>query len=156
MSDLKENPFDFTIFKNWVGLLGNILSIIFFFSPISLIIKVHKGYLSPNNTPYLIMMMNIMNCVLWLSFGILHDEFFLLFCNAVGYSLNSIYLGLFFIYWFKKKIWLIVFLIILSLGISLSCLFFLTYVFKALYVAKYSAMIFNVLIYIAPGQKIVI
>lgn len=155
MSDLKENPFDFTIFKNWVGLLGNIIAIIFFISPITLMRKLFNNEISAYKIPYLILMMNVMNCVLWLSFGILNNDFFIIFGNAIGYVLNSIYLGIFFYFMFNKKILYMTFFNIVSLGITLSCLILLAFVLKLTELAKNSAMIFNILMYGAPGQKIV-
>jgi len=152
---IKPNPFDLTIFKNWVGLIGNIFAIIFFVAPISLMMKLKKKEQDPKNTPYLIMMMNIMNCVLWLSFGYLIDDYFIIFGNAIGLFLNLIYLGLYFYFRFESKANLYVFLNIISIAVALSLFLFLSCVLKNEDLAKYSAMVFNILMYASPGQKIV-
>jgi len=150
------DPFDFTFFINWLGLFGNIFAIIFFIAPINLIIKLHNKELHPEKTPYLIMTMNIMNCFLWLSFGYLIDDFFIMLGNGIGYPLNLLYLSCFFYYYMNRKLLKSLLLIIPAILISGGLFLLLIFVIKDLDISKYSAMFFNILMFGAPGQKIVI
>jgi hypothetical protein len=156
MTDIKPNPFDLSIFKNCVGLVGNVFAIIFFIAPIDLMMKLKNKEQDPKNTPYLIMTMNVMNCVLWLSFGYLINDYFIMFGNSIGLLLNLIYLCLYFYFRFEKSVNLYVFLSFISNAVAISLFIFLAFVLRVEEVAKYSAMIFNILMYGAPGQKIVI
>lgn len=150
-----DNPFDFTHFINLLGLFGNIFAIILFISPFFLMIKLHKRELHPEQFPYLIMMMNMMNCFLWLSYGILIDDFFIKLANGIGYPINLIYLCLFFFYRADRSIGRSLFLILPSIIISAGLFFLLAFVIQNTNLSKFSAMIFNIFMYAAPGQNIV-
>jgi len=150
-----DDPFDFSKFINMLGLFGNIFAIIFFIAPISLMIKLHKKEVDPIKIPYLIMLMNVFNCFLWLSYGVLINDFFLKLANGIGYPVNLIYLCLFFYYkedsnYFKSLIF-----IFPSIIISGGLFVLLAYVIEDKNISRYSAMIFNILMYSAPGQNIV-
>lgn len=150
-----NDPFDFTKFINWLGLMGNIFAIIFFIAPISLMVKLHKKEQDPAKIPYLIMIMNVMNCFLWFSYGILIEDFFIMLANGIGYPTNLIYLCLFFFYKadrnFLKSLGFILPSIILSGALFAALAFWI----KIQDVSKYSAMVFNIFMYGAPGQNIV-
>jgi len=152
---LSDDPFDFTQFINILGLLGNIFAIIFFVIPITLIIKLHKKEINPNNVPYLMMIMNVLNCLLWFSYGILKNDFFLKLANGIGYPINLIYLCLYFFYKAERQTIKSLFLILPTIIFSAGLLFLLAYVIENQDLSKFSAMVFNILMYGAPGQKIV-
>lgn len=151
-----DNPFDFTQFINLLGLFGNIFAIILFISPFLLIIKLHKREIDPQQFPYLIMMMNVMNCFLWLSYGILIEDFFIKLANGIGYPINMIYLCLFFFYRSDRSFGRSLFFILPSIIISAGLFYLLAYVIQNTDLTKFSAMIFNIFMYAAPGQNIVI
>ena len=151
-----NNPLDFSIFKNFVGLFGNIFGLTFYIAPIILMVKLHKKQLDPLKTPYLIMIMNVMNCLLWASYGFLIDDFFLILANGIGCPINLLYLCMYFFYRSEKKILKSFILIFPTLIFVLGLFYFLTFTLKNEEVSNYSAMIFNILMYGAPGQNIVL
>jgi hypothetical protein len=152
-----NNPFDFSEFKNILGLIGNILAISFFASPISEMRKLHKKEQNPNDTPYLIFVMSILNCAIWISYGILKtdDKFFLLLANGIGYPLNLIYLCLYFYYRNDRECAKSSLYIFPSILISLGIIALFTWGINVIVVSQYTAMTFNVLMFAAPGQNIV-
>lgn len=147
---------DTVAFKSYVGILGNIFAMLLFIAPITLMIKLHKRQVDPLNVPYLIMLMNIMNCVLWLSYGIITSDIFLGVCNGVGFGFNIVYLCLYFIYRFRKDLKNALIYDALAVISTTFILVLYAWVFKSQGVAQYSAMIFNIFMYAAPGQKLVI
>ena len=152
-----NNPFDFTQFKNLLGLFGNIFAIFFFISPIADMKKLHKKEKDPKDVAYLIMIMSIMNCVLWLSYGILKtdDKFFICLANGIGFPVNVIYLCLFFLYYNDRSCGKALIYIIPTLLVSGGILGVLAFVVKISEVCQYSAMVFNIFMYGSPGQNIV-
>jgi len=158
MSDVDKQDLvaDTIAFKSYVGIIGNIFAIQLFISPITLMIKLYKNQEDPLKVPYLIIMMNIMNCVLWFSFGIITSDIFLGVCNGVGFSSNLIYLCLFFIYKFSKDLKNALIYSALAVISVLFILVLYSFVFKSQGVAEYSAMFFNIFLYAAYGPKIVI
>lgn len=152
-----NDPFDFTQFKNLLGLAGNILAITFFIAPISLMRKLHKREQDPKDIPYFIMLMSIMNCVLWVSYGILKtaDKFFILLANGIGFPINLFYLCLYFFYKADRDCGKSLMYILPSIICSCGILALFTWGIKIIEVAQYSAMIFNIFMYGSPGQNIV-
>ena len=154
---LENDPFDFTKFKNIFGLCGNIVVIFFFVSPISFIKKLHKREQDPKDVAYLIMVFTIMNCLLWLSYGVIktNDRFFLILGNAIGFPLNLIYLCLFFFYKSERKFSKASLYIFPSIIISVGIFIIFYYLIKIKELSQFTAMFFNILMYAAPGQNLV-
>jgi len=154
---LKDDAFDFTLFKNWLGLAGNILAIFFFIAPVSLMKKLHKKEQDPKDIPYFIMLMSIMNCVLWVSYGILKtdDKFFILLANGIGFPINLFYLCLYLFYRSDRDCGKSLTLILPSIIVSCGILAIFTYAINIIEVSQYSAMVFNIFMYGSPGQNIV-
>ena len=155
MSENKNDSLDFSNARNIMGLLGTIFAILFFIAPISLMIKLHKKQIDPLKTPYFIMMMNNLNCVLWLSYGLLISDFFIILANGIGISVNVIYFCLYFFYRLEKKIMKTLLVVLITLTLTGGILVILTYVIKINDLSRYSAVVINVLMYAAPGQKMV-
>lgn len=150
-----NDPFDFTKFINLLGLLGNLFAIIFFIAPIGLMVKLHKKEINHSKIPYLMMIMNVMNCFIWFSYGLLIDDFFIKLANGIGYPTNLVYLCLFFFYKFDRNCLKSMAFILPSIIVSGGFFYLLAYVIKNENVSKYSAMVFNIFMYGAPGQNIV-
>jgi len=146
---------EFNTFQDWLGLLGNIFAIIFFILPIFQMIKLHKKIEDPKNVAYLMMIMNVMNCFLWLSYGILKNDFWVMLANGIGYPTNMIYLCVFFFYYFDRNFFKSLIYILPSIILSGGLFAILTYAIVSEDLSKYSACVFNVFMYGAPGQKIV-
>lgn len=154
-SKSSSDPFDFSKFINILGLLGNIFAIILFVSPFILIIKLHKRQIDPEQFPFMIMMMNVLNCFVWLSYGVLIEDFFVVLANGIGYPINIIYLSLYFFYKSDRNFAKSLLFIVPSVLISAGLFYLLAYEIQNTDLAEFSAMIFNIFMYAAPGQNIV-
>ncbi len=73
-------------FYDYVGYLGNAFALFFFFSPVKDMIGLFKGKEDVNNIPYLIFLCNILNCVLWVTYGFLPivNKPPIYICNLIG------------------------------------------------------------------------
>jgi hypothetical protein len=155
---LDENdPFDFSYFKNFLGLFGNILALIFIVSPISIMVKLHKKQLNPKDTPFFLFISFGLNCIFWVSYGILktQDKFFIIFCNGVGIPFNIGFFWLYLFYSFDRKFLKTILYSLLVLLIAGGIFSIFTFAIGKDYVSQYSALVFNVCLFMAPGQKIV-
>jgi hypothetical protein len=143
------------IFKGFVGIIGNIFGLSFSIAPITLMKKLYDREQTYHQIPYLLMLMTILNSILWLSYGLIVDDIYMIFVNLMGALFNIIYLNIFFYYKFeddRNKFYKV------SCGFCFTLLFLfweLTYQIKNGDLSRYSAMIFNIFMYAAPGQKIV-
>ncbi len=101
------------------------------------------------------MMMNVMNCVLWLSFGYLNFDYYIMFGNSIGLFLNLIYLCFYFYIRFNRVPYIYLILSFVCILFSAGLFVLLSFVLKKEELAKYLAMFFNIFMYAAPGQMIV-
>ena len=138
-----------------VGLFGNIFAISFLISPAILLLKIHKRQQDPLKTPYLMMVMNIINCVCWFSYGFLINDFFIQLANGFGYSINTIYLCIYFFYRLNRNFIKSMMIIFPTVIIAVGLFFLLSFAIKNEDVSRYSAMVFNIFMYAAPGQRFV-
>ncbi|XP_076894874.1 bidirectional sugar transporter SWEET16-like [Bidens hawaiensis] len=87
-----------------VGILGNIISILTFFSPIAQFRQIvkRKSAENYNGTPYVA---TLLSCSLWILYGLLDpDDGLLIFTtNAAGATMQALYLVVLFIYSTKEK-----------------------------------------------------
>ncbi|XP_076915133.1 bidirectional sugar transporter SWEET16-like [Bidens hawaiensis] len=87
-----------------VGILGNIISILTFFSPIAQFRQIvkRKSAENYNGTPYVA---TLLSCSLWILYGLLDpDDGLLIFTtNAAGAAMQALYLVILFIYSTKEK-----------------------------------------------------
>lgn len=155
---LDENdPFDFSYFKNLLGLIGNIIAIFFFISPISIMRKLHKKEQNPKDTPFLLFVSSAFNCMFWVSYGILKstDKFFILLCNGIGLFANITYFCLYLFYKFDRKCGKSLLFMIATVLLCGGIFSTFTFAIALEIVSQYAAMVFNVCLYAAPGQNIV-
>ena len=81
----------------FLGIIGNILSIIFFLSPILIMVNLIKTG-ETKTVPSLLFMFTLLNCELWFIYGVQEDSWEIYICNFIGLLLNTIYLNLFCVY----------------------------------------------------------
>ena len=93
-----------------------------------------------------------MNCILWANYGLKKDRFLQYFPNGLGGFITLIFITIFLIYLADKKIGLsLLFTTCLAIVVSgLGLLFFLV---VDVDVTGTIAMVFNVLMFAAPGEK---
>lgn len=154
---LQNDPFDFSLPVNVVGLITNICAIIYALVPIGLLIKIHKKILKPNDTPYFVMMTLLIMGLFWISYGILKpdNKFFIIMINIFNYGFNLIYMSIYFYYRFERSfIKAILYSIPLYLG-SAGLFAIFTYAIAIMNVSRYIAMTINIGVKMGPAQNIV-
>ena len=135
------------------GWTGTGLAIYFFLAPAVPFIKLVNEQLKVNDVPGILLICSFMNCILWADYGLLLDTFQIYLANGIGGAITLIWITIYLIYFgnqsMKCAIFLILLLMVLVGGIS--------YTFYFIIEAKITgliAMIFNVLMYAAPFEKI--
>ena len=73
-------------FYDLVGYLGNVFALFFFFSPVKDMILLFKGPLDVNKIAYLFFIFNVLNCELWVAYGLLPTvmKIPIYLCNSIG------------------------------------------------------------------------
>jgi uncharacterized protein with PQ loop repeat len=143
-----------TTFMLVFGWIGNALALFFFFSPAIKMWALIKEKIEYTSISYVMFIANVMNCILWAVYGIFKKKLEIWICNSIGGITNTIYLLIFFFFFADKMILKYALYFILNIGV-LSGIFLVYYNFAGEDFTGKSAMIFNIIMYAAPGQKIV-
>ena len=141
------------IVESIFGWLGSIISIYFFIAPIYPFTKVLLNKIDYNDSPGILLLFTFMNCILWTVYGFLKDETQIYITNSLGGVITLIWITIYLIY-LGKKYFVFSFIInifLLILIISISHIF---YHIVGEDNTGLIAMIFNVLMFAAPGEKI--
>jgi len=142
------------IVKNIFGWAGTGLSAYFFFAPIFPMIKILRGKFDVKDAPYILLSVSLINCILWLVYGLLKNDLPIYLNNTIGGGLTLIWITICIILFVKKKIVFVLgyifILIIIFIGLSLSFYFFVPVNITGIIV-----MVINVLVFAAPGEKII-
>mgnify|MGYP000001560138 CR=1 FL=1 len=135
-----------------LGAMGNVIAIIFFIIPITMMIDLYKNK-DTNKIPYFLFIFTILNCEFWALYGMKINAWPIWLCNSVGIVTNHIFLTMFFIYLditTNRKIAYIATLYV-SFVLSFSVVYIFVDNFKLI---GFIAMIMNILMYAAPLQKL--
>lgn len=149
--DENKNPENtFGIVISWIG---TALACFFFISTGILIYNVVKKTVDVKQVPYIIMVASILNCVFWLVKGILENLLAMTVANAIGLTLNLIYISIYWFYLFQRQVNAIIANVVTwTLTIGTFAIFY--WAIKSGFVAGIVACVFNVVMYASPGQKI--
>jgi len=135
------------------GWVGTALATYFYISPVVPFIKLIKGEITYKESPGVLLLCSFMNCILWVDYGLLQNNFQVYFANGLGGSITLIFITIFLIYVSELRIGFSLLynfiLIAVITGISLLCFYIVPS-----NITGTAAMIFNVLMYAAPGEKI--
>ena len=145
---------DDKIIKDIFGWTGTGLAIYFFISPVVPFCKLINEQMKINEIPGILLFCSFMNCILWADYGLLDDSFQVYFTNGIGGVITLIWITIYLIYLAKQTIGYALFLVIL-LMIAIGGISFVFYFLLGKKITGWAAMIFNVLMYAAPGEKIV-
>ena len=152
------------LFQDIAGWVGNVLALFFFFSPAIGMYELIKRKREFSTIPYLSLIANTMNCLLWCVYGLKKEEPIIYVCNSIGGVTNIIYLVIFWYFFVGEKVVKYLGMLaatFLSLGAIFSLCYFLGDIFSGLEksteidIIGYAAMVFNIIMYAAPGQKLV-
>jgi solute carrier family 50 protein (sugar transporter) len=134
------------------GYVGSLISTYFFLAPVVPILKLIKGESSVKDTPGILLICSLLNCILWAMYGLLKDRFLQYAPNGLGGSITLIWITIYLIYLGDKKI---LFALLFNCCLT-ACTIGLCLLFYFAIDAELTGkivLIFNVLMYAAPGEK---
>jgi solute carrier family 50 protein (sugar transporter) len=137
------------------GWVGTAISICFFIAPIVPFSKLIKEEIEWKDIPGVLLICSLLNCVLWLNYGLLLNRFIVYFSNGVGGAITLIFITIYLIHVSNKKFGFAILytLILIAVLTGLDLLFFKLVPYD--WTGKI-VLVFNVLMYAAPGEKILI
>ena len=141
------------LFGEIFGWVGTGIAIYFYLAPAVPFIKLVNDHLKVNEVPGVLLICSFMNCILWADYGLLDDTFQVYLANGIGGAITLIWITIFLIYVGKQNLKIALLYIILLM----ICVGGISYVFYFIIdkdITGKVAMIFNILMYAAPGEKI--
>ena len=136
------------------GWVGTGISTYFYIAPVVPFLKLINGELTWKESPGVLLICSFLNCILWSNYGLLLNRFLIYFANGIGGVITLIWITIFLIHYADKKFGLAILyncvLIIAIVGLDL--LFFYLVPYE---VTGKVAMVFNVLMYASPGEKMI-
>jgi len=136
------------------GWVGTGISTFFYIAPVIPFIKLIKGEITYKESPGILLICSFMNCILWGDYGLLLDRFLIYFANGIGGVITLIWIVIFIIHYVEKRfaMALLYNLILIIAIVGIAMLFFFVVPYE---VTGKIAMVFNVLMYASPGEKMI-
>ena len=134
------------------GWVGTVIATYFYIAPVVPFWKVLNHKLDYKDSPGVLLIMSFMNCILWADYGLVKNDFMVYFANGIGGTITLIFISVYLVFLAKESIPLSLGYIVLLLAVVFGIMigfFLIDY-----NITGYVAMIFNVLMYAAPGEKI--
>ena len=135
------------------GWTGAGLSTYFYLAPAVSFYKLVKEQLKVNEVPGVLLICSFMNCILWTDYGLLGDTFQIYFANGIGGGITLIWITIYLIFIGKQRIKYAL-LLILLLMLAIGAISYIFYFVINQDITGLVAMVFNVLMYAAPFEKI--
>jgi solute carrier family 50 protein (sugar transporter) len=134
------------------GWVGTIIATYFYLAPAVPFMQVLTGKLNYKDSPGVLLIMSFMNCILWADYGLVKNDFMVYFANGIGGTITLVWITIYLIFLGKKSIYL-------ALGYNCGLIAGIVLIMIVFFILDYNitgyiAMIFNVLMYAAPGEKI--
>ncbi len=134
------------------GWVGTIIATYFYLAPAVPFMQVLTGKLNYKDSPGVLLIMSFMNCILWADYGLVKNDFMVYFANGIGGTITLVWITIYLIFLGKKSIYL-------ALGYNCGLIAVIVLIMIVFFILDYNitgyiAMIFNVLMYAAPGEKI--
>jgi hypothetical protein len=156
---LEEQNIEHGSFFYIVSILGNALALFFFFCPAIGIIKLAQGKIKHETIPYFALIANTLNCILWFVFGLKQpkDSLWIWPSNLLGAFVSLIYLIIYWYYFVEKNMsQYSLYSISTIVGVlSIASGFYYLDPWEAGAGTGWAAVVFNIIMYAAPAQKIV-
>ena len=136
------------------GWVGTGISMFFYIAPVVPFLKLIKGEITCKESPGILLICSFMNCILWGDYGLLLDRFLIYFANGIGGTITLIWIVIFIIHYVEKRFAMaLLYNLILTIAIvGIALLFFFIVPYQ---VTGKIAMVFNVLMYASPGEKMI-
>ena len=134
------------------GWAGTIIATYFYLAPVVPFMQVLTNKLNYKDSPGVLLIMSFMNCILWADYGLVKNDFMVYFANGIGGTITLVWITIFLIFLGKKNFLLAIgynFGLVVVIILLMIIFFIIDY-----NITGYLAMIFNVLMYAAPGEKI--
>ena len=141
------------VIKKIFGWTGTGLAIYFYLAPGIPFYKLVNEQIQVSEVPGILLICSLMNCILWADYGLLDDSFEVYFANGIGGVITLAWITIYLIFVAKQKFKFALFLNILLLG-GVGGISYVFYMIISKKLTGLIAMIFNVLMYAAPGEKI--
>lgn len=138
------------------GWVGSCISMFFFVSPIVQLLKLYKKEIKIKDIAGILLLCTLISCVLWAEYGIQSEKVQVWVCNSIGAGITIIWLIVYWIYFANCEIIRSIVYNVLFINV-VGEIFYICYVFAG---KEYNeivgkvAMVFNVLMFAAPGEKI--
>ena len=139
--------------KQIFGWSGAALATYFFIAPCVPFYKLVNEQIKVNEIPGFLLICSFMNCILWADYGLLDNAIQVYFTNGLGGAITLVWITTYLIYLGKQNVCFALILIIL-LMIAVGGISFVFYFIISKKITGLTAMVFNVLMYAAPGEKI--
>jgi solute carrier family 50 protein (sugar transporter) len=139
--------------KQIFGWSGAVLATYFYIAPCVPFYKLVNEQIKVNEIPGFLLICSFMNCILWADYGLLDNAIQVYFTNGLGGAITLIWITTYLIYLGKQNVCFALILIIL-LMIAVGGISFVFYFIISKKITGLTAMVFNVLMYAAPGEKI--
>ena len=139
---------------NIFGWVGTVIATYFYIAPVVPFLKLIKGEISWKESPGILLICSFMNCILWGDYGLLLDRFLIYFANGLGGVITLIWIVIFIIHFVEKRFAMaLLYTLILTIAIvGIALLFFFIVPYQ---ITGKIAMVFNVLMYASPGEKMI-
>ena len=135
------------------GWTGTVIATYFYLAPAVPFFQVLTGKLKYEDSLGLLLIMSFMNCILWADYGLVKNDFQVYFANGLGGSITLIWIVIFLIFFAKKNIGLALVYNAALIAVIVGIMF--AFYYLDLEITGYCAMVFNILMYAAPGEKII-
>ena len=142
------------IVESIFGWIGATISIYFYFAPGFPFYKVLKDQMNYQDLPVILLISSFLNCILWADYGLIKNSTQIYIANSLGGTIALIWITIYLLYLGTKYFVVSLILNILIL-IATGAISFLFYFKIDTNITGLIAMIFNILMYAAPGEKII-
>ena len=136
------------------GLIGSAISTFFFIAPVVPFIKLIKKEITVKESPGILLLCTLLNCILWGDYGLLYNRFLQYGPNALGALITLVWTTIFLIYLADRKVGFVILYLLLMI-IAVAGLTIVFYLFVPVEITGKIVVVFNVLMYASPGEKMV-
>ena len=151
MTNEESQPLGEAIF----GWTGSGLAMFFYISPVVPIIKMMKKELEVKNVPGILLTCSFLNCILWGCYGWINSKLQVWVANYTGGAITLVWIVIYWVYFAECKLVPSIIYNFILLNFIFEIGFFCFYFKKHVEVTGYIAMAFNILMYAAPGEKMI-
>ena len=142
------------IVESIFGWIGVIISIYFYFAPGFPFYKVLKDQMNYQDLPVILLISSFLYFVLWADYGLIKNSTQIYITNSFGGTITLIWITIYLLY-LGKKYFVVSLIINIIILIATGAISFLFYFIIDSNITGLIAMIFNILMYAAPGEKII-